>query len=76
MFVFETKGIHTMELLVLNHLNWKMQSSTPCTFVDHFLRKITCEQQTPSGSSILSSLDLILDITKRIILLTKPCLII
>ncbi|CAL5197212.1 unnamed protein product [Lathyrus oleraceus] len=66
MFVFETKGIHTMELLVLNHLNWKMQSSTPCTFVDHFLRKITCEQQTPSGSSILSSLDLILDITKHI----------
>jgi len=68
MFVFETKGITTMELLILDHLNWKMKSSTPCSFVDYFLSKITSEQQFPSGSSMLNSIDLILKMPKCIYL--------
>lgn len=71
-FIFEAKGIQRMELLVLSHLNWKMQSITPCSFVDYFLRKMTNDPY-PTDSSMLRSLELILSITKCIDLLEfKP----
>ncbi|KAJ1442146.1 Cyclin-like [Sesbania bispinosa] len=62
-FVFEAKAIQRMELLVLSTLRWKMQALTPCSFIDYFLRKMTCEQH-PAMSSILRSVELILNIIK------------
>lgn len=71
-FIFEAKGIQRMELLVLSHLNWKMQSITPCSFVDYFLRKMTNDPY-PTDSSMLRSLELILSITKCIHFTEKFC---
>lgn len=60
-FLFEAKTIQRMELLVLSTLKWKMQALTPFSFVDYFLKKITCDQLLVR-SSILRSVGLILDI--------------
>ncbi|XP_028107788.1 cyclin-D3-1-like [Camellia sinensis] len=38
-FVFEAKIIQRMELLVLSTLQWKMNSLTPLSFVDHIVRR-------------------------------------
>eukprot|EP00256_Glycine_max_P058567 XP_014626722.1 cyclin-D4-1 [Glycine max] len=43
-FLFEARTIQKMELLVLSTLRWKMCAITPCSFIDYFLGKITCEQ--------------------------------
>ncbi|CAL0311863.1 unnamed protein product [Lupinus luteus] len=64
-FFFEGKTIQRMELLVLATLRWKMQALTPCSFVDYFLGKITCEQQ-PAEPYISKSIQLILSIIKGI----------
>ncbi|KAK7307254.1 hypothetical protein VNO77_40149 [Canavalia gladiata] len=64
-FVFEAKTIQKMELLVLSTLRWKMQALTPCSFIDYFLGKITCEQD-PVKSSISRSVQLILSIIRGI----------
>ncbi|KAL5755312.1 hypothetical protein ACOSP7_023532 [Xanthoceras sorbifolium] len=64
-FFFEAKTIQRMELLVLNTLKWRMQSCTPCSFIDHFLTKINNDQH-PSTTSITRSLQLILSTIKGI----------
>ncbi|KAG5067860.1 hypothetical protein AAZX31_01G024100 [Glycine max] len=60
-FVFEARTIQKMELLVLSTLGWKMCAITPCSFIDYFLGKITCEQH-PAKSSVSISVQLILGI--------------
>uniref|UniRef100_A0A7N0TRR1 Uncharacterized protein n=1 Tax=Kalanchoe fedtschenkoi TaxID=63787 RepID=A0A7N0TRR1_KALFE len=37
--VFEEKCVQRMELLVLSALKWKMNHVTPCSFLDHFIRR-------------------------------------
>lgn len=64
-FVFEAKTIQKMELVVLSTLRWKMLTLTPCSFIDYFLGKITCEQH-PAKPSISISVQLILSIIKGI----------
>ncbi|KAK7407208.1 hypothetical protein VNO78_08926 [Psophocarpus tetragonolobus] len=64
-FVFEAKTIEKMELLVLSTLGWNMRALTPCSFIDYFLSKITCEQRL-AKSSISISVQLILNIIKGI----------
>ncbi|KAI9166195.1 hypothetical protein LWI28_027830 [Acer negundo] len=64
-FVFEGKTIQRMELLILNTLKWRMQSCTPCSFIDYFLTKIN-DNQHPSATSISKSLKLILSTNKGI----------
>ncbi|KAE9613345.1 hypothetical protein Lal_00027475 [Lupinus albus] len=64
-FFFEGKTIQRMELLVLGTLRWKMQALTPCSFVDYFLGKITCEHQ-PAELYISRSIQLILSIIEGI----------
>ena len=39
-YVFETKTIQRMELVVLNTLKWRMQSVTPFSFIDSFIGKV------------------------------------
>ncbi|EPS71859.1 hypothetical protein M569_02902, partial [Genlisea aurea] len=45
MFVFESKTIQRMELLVLSTHKWKMNHVTPISFFDHFSRRFSlhCE---------------------------------
>ncbi|KAK7361381.1 hypothetical protein VNO77_03437 [Canavalia gladiata] len=62
-FVFEAKTIQRMELLVLSTLRWKMQALTPCSFIDYFLKKITCDQYS-SKSFISRSVELIINIIR------------
>lgn len=64
-FVFEAKTIQKMELLLLSTLRWKMSAVTPCSFIDYFLGKITCEPH-PAKSAISGSLQLILGIIRGI----------
>uniref|UniRef100_A0A7N1A944 Cyclin C-terminal domain-containing protein n=1 Tax=Kalanchoe fedtschenkoi TaxID=63787 RepID=A0A7N1A944_KALFE len=39
-FIFESKTIRRMELLVLSVLDWKLRSITPFNFVDYFVEKL------------------------------------
>ncbi|EEF31696.1 cyclin d, putative [Ricinus communis] len=64
-FVFEAKTIQRMELLVLSTLKWRMQSLTPCSFIDYYLAKIRGNQHL-STSLVTRSLQLILSIIKCI----------
>ncbi|GAU49979.1 hypothetical protein TSUD_238020 [Trifolium subterraneum] len=64
-FVFHGKTIQRMELMVLSTLGWKMQALTPCSFIDYFLVKISCEKHAEK-SSITRSVQLILNIIKGI----------
>ncbi|XP_050220107.1 cyclin-D4-1-like [Mercurialis annua] len=67
-FVFEARTIQRMELLVLSTLSWRMQAITPFSFIDHFLKKIN-NDETPTKSLILQSMQLILSTNKGIDLL-------
>ncbi|KAK2374198.1 CYCLIN D4-1 [Trifolium repens] len=64
-FIFHAKTIQRMELMVLSTLGWKMQALTPCSFIDYFLAKISCEKHAEK-SSIARSVQLILNIIKGI----------
>ncbi|KAL4566062.1 hypothetical protein LXL04_030172 [Taraxacum kok-saghyz] len=64
-FVFEAKTIQKMELLVLTTLKWRMQTVTPFSFIDAFIRKLDCNQPF-SRSLILRSTQLILCLTNGI----------
>ncbi|XP_042029157.1 cyclin-D4-2-like [Salvia splendens] len=57
--LFEGKTIQRMEILVLNHLDWKIKAYTPCNFIDYYLRKMN-EGGLPLGLLISCSLRLIL----------------
>lgn len=65
-FLFEARTIQKIELLVLSTLRWKMCAITPCSFIDYFLGKITCEQH-PAKSSVSISVQLILGIIMGIL---------
>ncbi|KAL8143778.1 hypothetical protein V2J09_016810 [Rumex salicifolius] len=39
-YVFESKVIQKMELLVLSTLDWKMNPVTPISFLDHIIRRL------------------------------------
>ncbi|KAI3806694.1 hypothetical protein L1987_22608 [Smallanthus sonchifolius] len=71
-FVFEAKTIQRMELIVLSTLKWRMQSVTPFSFIDSFIRKLNdggqsqSQSQTNSGSLILKSTQLILGLIQGI----------
>ncbi|XP_071732355.1 cyclin-D4-1-like [Rutidosis leptorrhynchoides] len=64
-FMFEAKTIQKMELLVLTTLKWRMQSVTPFSFLDEFIKKVNGGQHT-SKSLILTSTQLILCLIKEI----------
>ncbi|KAE9615220.1 hypothetical protein Lal_00048267 [Lupinus albus] len=64
-FVFESKIIQRMELMVLNTLKWRMQSITPFSFIDYFLCKVN-DDQSQIRSSILRSIQLILSTIRGI----------
>ncbi|MBA0566050.1 hypothetical protein Golob_010900, partial [Gossypium lobatum] len=49
-FVFESRTIQRMELLVLSTLSWRMQAITPFSFIDYFLYKLN-DDKTPLRSS-------------------------
>ncbi|KAK9758281.1 hypothetical protein RND81_01G220300 [Saponaria officinalis] len=49
-FIFEAKTIQRMELLVMSTLNWRLQSVTPFSFIDHFLYKLSGDQMPPTNS--------------------------
>ncbi|KAI3760754.1 hypothetical protein L1987_51153 [Smallanthus sonchifolius] len=69
-FVFEAKTIQRMELIVLSTLKWRMQSVTPFSFIDSFIRKLNdggqSQSQTNSRSLILNSTQLILGLIRGI----------
>lgn len=56
-FIFESKVIQRMELLVLNTLEWKMGSTTPFSFIPHFISKLTIE--SPPSCKVSEILELI-----------------
>ncbi|CAM8904302.1 unnamed protein product [Rhodiola kirilowii] len=39
-FMFESKTVQRMELLVLSTLQWRMHPVTPFSFIDHFIRRL------------------------------------
>lgn len=65
-FVFEGITIERMELVVLNHLKWKLRAYTPFSFLDYFIRKINDDQKLSSGSLISRSIQLIISTTRGI----------
>lgn len=58
-YVFETKTIQRMELLVLNTLKWRMLSITPFSFMEYFLNKFN-NGNSPEESKIGRCVDIIL----------------
>ena len=62
-FVFESKTIQRMELLVLSTLKWRMQALTPFSFIDYFLYK-TNGDQMPPRTLMLQCIQLILSTIK------------
>ncbi|XP_077213183.1 cyclin-D3-1-like isoform X2 [Tasmannia lanceolata] len=64
-FVFESRTIQRMELLVLSTLNWRMQAVTPFSFIDYFLQRIN-DGKPPPRSSICRSIGLILNTIKGV----------
>jgi cyclin D1/2/4 len=70
-YVFEPNTIHTMEILVLNTLSWRMQAVTPCSFIDYYLHKFS---DGDVSEIILSrAVELILSTSKGMILSTSVC---
>ncbi|XP_051143971.1 cyclin-D4-2-like [Andrographis paniculata] len=69
-FLFQGRSIQRMEILVLNCLNWNMNSCTPFSFIDYFLRKVNTDvdahAHAPIGSLIERSLKIILGTVKGI----------
>ncbi|XP_047310647.1 cyclin-D4-1-like [Impatiens glandulifera] len=67
-FVFEGKDIQRMELLLMSTLKWRMQASTPFTFIDYFLRNMNkdIEGFEPSPIMISRSVEIILSTVKGI----------
>ncbi|XP_076923342.1 cyclin-D4-1-like [Bidens hawaiensis] len=51
-YFFKAKTIQKMELLVLTTLKWRMQTVTPFSFIDAFVRKLDCDQ--PMSRSLIS----------------------
>ncbi|CAN6204720.1 unnamed protein product [Urochloa humidicola] len=62
-YVFETKTIQRMELLVLSTLKWRMQAVTPFSYIDYFLHRLN-GGDAPNRRAVLRSAELILRIAK------------
>lgn len=58
-FNFDSKVIQRMELLVLNTLEWRMNSVTPFAYVHYFTAKLS-KNHTPPKNSISKAVQLIL----------------
>lgn len=58
-FVFESRTVQRMELLVLSTLKWRMQVVTPFSFIDYFLYKFR-DGIVPDSSLVSRSVGLIL----------------
>ncbi|KVH98836.1 cyclin-D3-1-like [Cynara cardunculus var. scolymus] len=68
-YVFESKTIQRMELVVLNTLNWRMQSVTPFSFIDSFIGKLNDEDHgDDNGQSQTNSRSLIFKSTTQLVL--------
>ncbi|XP_019185312.1 PREDICTED: cyclin-D4-2-like [Ipomoea nil] len=65
-FMFDGKTVQRMELLILTNLQWRMQAYTPCTFLDHFLRKINGDNKLPPPDLISKSIHIVLGTMKGI----------
>ncbi|ERN02909.1 cyclin-D3-1 [Amborella trichopoda] len=63
-YVFESRTIQRMELLVLSNLKWRMQSVTPFSFVDYFLHKINGDDSWAPRAYLCRSSDIILTTIK------------
>ncbi|KAG2300631.1 hypothetical protein Bca4012_012385 [Brassica carinata] len=64
-FMFESKYVQRMELLVLNVLKWRLRAVTPCSYIRYFLSKINgCDQKL--SSRLVRSLQVIASTTKGI----------
>ncbi|KAG2274213.1 hypothetical protein Bca52824_056768 [Brassica carinata] len=62
-FMFESKYVQRMELLVLNVLKWRLRAVTPCSYIRYFLSKINgCDQKL--SSRLVRSLQVIASTTK------------
>ncbi|KAF8115798.1 hypothetical protein N665_0025s0246 [Sinapis alba] len=66
LFVFESKYIQRMELLVLNVLKWRLRAVTPCSYIRYFLSKINGYDQELYSRQISISLQVIASTTKGI----------
>lgn len=64
-FLFESRTVQRMELLVLSTLKWRMRAVTPFSFIDFFLQMIN-GGNPPSRSSICDSTQLILSTIRGI----------
>ncbi|EPS64157.1 hypothetical protein M569_10624, partial [Genlisea aurea] len=50
-FLFESRTIQRMEILILNSLKWNVKPYTPLNFVEYFLRKLTSGGGGGGGTS-------------------------
>ncbi|KAJ6740449.1 CYCLINS [Salix purpurea] len=66
-YCFGNKVIQRMELLVLNTLDWRMNSITPFAYLHYFIRK-TCGESTPK-ETVSRAVELIVAMIKEIDLL-------
>ncbi|KVI10841.1 cyclin-D1-1-like [Cynara cardunculus var. scolymus] len=75
-FIFESKTIQNMELLVMANLNWRLRSITPFDFLHYFIFKIpvSCrpDNDDPHGSFRSACSDLIVSTTRVIDFLRFP----
>lgn len=64
---FEARTVQRMELLVLDVLKWRIQSTTPFSMVDYFLHKVNYNKP-PSRSAIYRSVEVVLRTTRGLLL--------
>ncbi|KAF5738022.1 hypothetical protein HS088_TW13G00915 [Tripterygium wilfordii] len=64
-FLFEPKSIKAMELMIMSRLQWRLHSSTPYSYIDHFLNKINDNYHFLS-SATSKSIQLILSTIKSV----------
>ncbi|KAF8781119.1 hypothetical protein HU200_001096 [Digitaria exilis] len=62
-YVFESKTIQRMELLVLSTLKWRMQAVTPFSYIDYFLHRLN-GGDAPNRRAVRRSAELIMSIAR------------
>ncbi|KAF8694709.1 hypothetical protein HU200_002474 [Digitaria exilis] len=62
-YVFESKTIQRMELLVLSTLKWRMQAVTPFSYIDYFLHRLN-GGDAPNRRAVQRSAELIMSIAR------------
>ncbi|KAI3770008.1 hypothetical protein L6452_01126 [Arctium lappa] len=75
-FVFESKTVQSMELLVLSNLHWRLRSVTPFDFLNYFISQlpVSCrpDNHDPHGRFGSACSDLIVSTTRVIDFLLFP----